>query len=55
MFGRKSVATVSGNDSRVEELEKQVAELKAQLDDSRTELEAVNNSTHLGIWKSIYD
>ena len=55
MFGRKSVATVSGNDFRVEELEKQVAELKAQLDDSRTELEAVNNSTHLGIWKSIYD
>ncbi len=55
MFGRKSVATVSGNDSHVEELEKQVAELKAQLDDSRIELDAVNNSTHLGIWKSIYD
>ncbi len=36
-------------------LEQEIARLKAELADSRTELEAVNNSTHLGIWKCFYD
>ncbi len=54
MFGIKNAA-VDNRDTRIAELENQVAELKSLLEDSKTELESVNNSTHLGIWKSIYD
>ena len=55
MFGKNAINPDKGNESRVAELEKQVAELKAKLEISETELEAVNTSTHLGIWKCFYD
>lgn len=55
MFGKKKDTADSVRDARIAELEKQVAGLTAQLNDSKAELESVNNSTHLGIWKSIYD
>ncbi len=54
MFGKKKDTSDSVRDARIAELEKQVAGLTAQLNDSKAELESVNNSTHLGIWKSIY-
>ena len=53
MFGKNKGAFES-NDKRIAELEKQIAELKEQLNDSKVELDSVNNSTHLGIWKSMY-
>ncbi len=39
----------------VSALEEEVALLKKELEESRTELEAVNTSTHLGIWKCFYN
>ncbi|MBR5420017.1 MAG: PAS domain-containing protein [Lachnospiraceae bacterium] len=53
MFGRKEAA--AENESRIRELEQEIADLKARLENSETELEAVNTSTHLGIWKCYYD
>ena len=57
MFGKTS----AGN-SRVELLEAEIAALKEELEDAKKEaklnrdmLEAVNNSTHLGIWASYYN
>ncbi len=55
MFGKNAVNPAKGDESRVAELEKQIADLKAKLEVSETELEAVNTSTHLGIWKCFYD
>ncbi len=55
MFGKNAATPDKGNESRIAELEKQVADLKAKLEISEAELEAVNNSTHLGIWKCLYD
>ena len=55
MFGKKAIVSDKGNESRVAELEKQIADLKTKLEVSETELEAVNTSTHLGIWKCFYD
>ncbi len=54
MFGRGNA--INGEaEERVEELQKEIEALKARLKDSETELEAVNNSTHLGIWKCFFD
>ena len=36
-------------------LEQEIARLREELENSRIELEAVNNSTHLGIWKCYFD
>ncbi len=59
MFGLGKAAndpeSGSNRDSRLEELEARIAELEEELSDSKDELDAVNNSTHLGIWKSFYD
>ena len=55
MFGRGKASKTQETDSRITNLEQEVAELKAKLENSVTELEAVNTSTHLGIWKCFYD
>ncbi|MCR5655260.1 MAG: PAS domain-containing protein, partial [Lachnospiraceae bacterium] len=55
MFGKKQVTKTQEQDNRVAELEARIRELKDQLYDSKEELEAVNTSTHLGIWKCFYD
>ncbi len=55
MFTKGKQLTEKTMDSRVDELELEIAELKQKLKDSEGELEAVNNSTHLGIWKCFYD
>ena len=55
MFGKKSVAADSEIILKIQALEKENAELSAKLKDSEAELEAVNTSTHLGIWRCYYD
>ncbi len=55
MFGKKKEALINERDVRIEELEREAAELRAKLEVSETELEAVNTSTHLGIWKCHFD
>lgn len=55
MFGKKKNLKQQDTDMRIEALEKENAELKKMLEVSENELEAVNTSTHLGIWKSYYD
>ena len=55
MFGRKKNNMKSEAELRYEALEKENAELRKKLENSETELEAVNTSTHLGIWKCFYD
>ncbi len=55
MFGKKGNDYSTAGDSRTATLEKEVAELKAKLKTSEEELEAINNSAHLGVWKAYYD
>ena len=55
MFGKKKEASTNEKDVKIKELEQEIAELRARLDVSETELEAVNTSTHLGIWKCFFD
>ena len=55
MFGKKMESKQLKTDTIIEALEKENAELKKKLETSKTELEAVNISTHLGIWKCYYD
>ena len=55
MFGKKKEALTNEKDEKIKELEQEIAELRARLDVSETELEAVNTSTHLGIWKCFFD
>ncbi|MCR4792528.1 MAG: PAS domain-containing protein [Lachnospiraceae bacterium] len=54
MFGRQSVSQKSEIELKNEALVKEIAELKEKLKYSEAELDAVNTSTHLGIWKSFY-
>ncbi|MBQ3790340.1 MAG: PAS domain-containing protein [Lachnospiraceae bacterium] len=53
LFGRKN-EELAERDARIAELEDQVADLNEKLENSTLELESVNNSTHLGIWRSYY-
>lgn len=55
MFGKKANQREQEYNDRIAELEEQIEELTWQLNDSREELESVNTSTHLGIWKCFYD
>ncbi len=55
MFGRKGADKQNDVELRIEALELEKAELETKLKCSETELDAVNTSTHLGIWKCIYD
>ena len=55
MFGIKNTALIEEKDARIAELEKEIEKLKEQVKMGDTELEAVNVSTHLGIWKCHYD
>ena len=55
MFGKKKEASTNEKDVKIKELEQEIAELRAKLEVSETELEAVNISTHLGVWKCYFD
>nr|MCR4585196.1 hypothetical protein [Lachnospiraceae bacterium] len=55
MFGTKNQAVIQEKEEKIEELEREIAKLKDDLKVSNDELEAVNTSTHLGIWKCYYD
>lgn len=55
MFGSKNNALIEEKDARIAELEQEIAKLKEQLKIGENELESVNVSTHLGIWKCYYD
>ncbi len=55
MFGIKTEKGASGIDAKIAELEQEIADLNEQVTIGRNELEAVNTSTHLGIWKCFYD
>ncbi len=55
MFGRKVASQRQEDALRIGELEKELADVKDQLKNSKQELESVNESTHLGIWKCFYD
>ena len=53
MFGKgKQQQSVSFDTSRYEQ---EIETLKSRLAAAEAELEAVNTSTHLGIWKCFYD
>ena len=55
MFGRKVTSQANEDALRIAELEKELAEVKDQLKNSKQELESVNESTHLVIFKCFYD
>ena len=55
MFGKGGSLQLQEMEERNAELEKMVAELKQKLKDSETELDAINRSAHLGIWKCFFD
>ncbi len=55
MFGKANKANNQEASSEIELLKKENAELREKLRSSETELEAVNTSTHLGIWKCFYN
>ena len=55
MFGTTNQAVIQEKEEKIEELEREIAKLKDDLKVSNDELEAVNTSTHLGIWKCYYD
>lgn len=54
LFGKKNGET-DAQQAKIEELEAKVKELEAEKALSDSLLESVNNSTHLGIWRAIYD
>ena len=53
MFGRK--IDNNENDTRIVELEKQLRECRERLALSEYELDCVNETAHLGLWKSFFD
>ncbi len=55
MFGRKGSDSGPDKNALIAEKDLEIARLNQLLEDSRTELKAVNTSTHLGIWKCFYD
>ncbi len=56
MIGMKKGHLADGSvNARIAELEQEIADLNEQITIGRNELEAVNTSTHLGIWKCFYD
>ncbi len=55
MFGTKNQAVIQEKEEKIEELEREIAKLKEEVKVGTDELEAVNTSTHLGIWKCYYD
>ena len=55
MFWDKNKALIEEKDARIAELEQEIETLKEQVKRGDKELDAVNVSTHLGIWKCFYD
>ena len=55
MFGKSKNENSGSNNSRIAELEAQLAEAKYLADRNYRMLQSVNNSTHLGIWMAYYD
>ncbi len=52
---KKGTSADSGYNARIAELEQEIADLNEQVTIGRNELEAVNTSSHLGIWKCFFD
>ena len=55
MFGKSKNENAGANNSRIAELEAQLAEAKYEAERNYRMLQSVNNSTHLGIWMAYYD
>ena len=55
MFGKKDTGYSQNLGTQLDELKNEIEELKAKLANSEAELDAVNTSTHLGIWKCFFD
>ena len=55
MFNQKRNEREKEIAALIEEKDREISELKKKLENSEIELEAVNTSTHLGIWKCFYD
>ena len=55
MFGKKNSEKQSAIDAELEALRSENEELRSKLEISEMELDAVNTSTHLGLWKCFYD
>ena len=55
MFGKSKSSKSMEAAIQINQLKKEIEELKAALAASEAELNAVNESTHLGIWKCFYD
>ncbi|MCR5409751.1 MAG: PAS domain-containing protein [Lachnospiraceae bacterium] len=55
MFGKSNKVNNQVNASEIHLLKKENEELREKLRSSEIELEAVNTSTHLGIWKCFYN
>ncbi len=55
MFGNGKNAKVTELEAKIAELESQLAEAKAEAQLNQRMLDAVNNSTHLGIWVGTFD
>ncbi len=55
MFGMSDRSKQQDENKKIKVLEEEIRGLREELECSRIELEAVNTSTHLGIWKCFYD
>ncbi len=55
MFGKAKGTGASLDNDQIGVLQNEIEELKKKLEFSEIELEAVNTSTHLGLWKCYYD
>ena len=55
LFGSKNAVRMHDMDEQIAEQQKEIEDLRKKLERSEAELESVNTSTHLGIWKCYYD
>ena len=55
MFGKKSVGADSALLQQISELQAKLDAVNAEKEVLERELDAVNNDTHLGLWRALYD
>ncbi len=55
IFGSKNSVRMNDMSDQIAEQQKEIEDLRKKLERSEAELESVNTSTHLGIWKCYYD